>query len=126
MCVFPQPTLPLVVDPREPQYLEEERHYIIPEGVRPVLRQFRIEVRNKNMDQHGLDLKHGGGMSRLLHTRGLELLLKPCLFNEGAHTAIMSLYTDTTTYCIILRDQKHVARKLHYKEQTVSDFKIKN
>lgn len=39
-----QPALPLDVDPREPEYMESERHYIIPEGVRPILRTFRIEV----------------------------------------------------------------------------------
>uniref|UniRef100_A0A3B1KAX2 Fer-1 like family member 4 n=1 Tax=Astyanax mexicanus TaxID=7994 RepID=A0A3B1KAX2_ASTMX len=37
-------TLPLDVDPREPEYLEAEKCYIIPEGVRPVLKKFRIEV----------------------------------------------------------------------------------
>ncbi|KAG1949657.1 fer-1-like protein [Pimephales promelas] len=41
---FGEPTLPLDVDPKEPQYIKEECHYIIPEGVRPVLRQYRIEV----------------------------------------------------------------------------------
>uniref|UniRef100_A0A665XCY1 Fer-1 like family member 4 n=1 Tax=Echeneis naucrates TaxID=173247 RepID=A0A665XCY1_ECHNA len=32
------------LDPQELTYLEEERYYIIPEGVRPVLKTFRIEV----------------------------------------------------------------------------------
>lgn len=32
------------MDPQELTYLEEERCYIIPEGVRPVLKTFRIEV----------------------------------------------------------------------------------
>lgn len=41
-----QPVLPLDVVPREPEYMESERHYIIPEGVRPILRKFRIEVQN--------------------------------------------------------------------------------
>ncbi|XP_066527462.1 fer-1-like protein 4 [Hoplias malabaricus] len=40
-----EPTLPLDVDPREPDYMDaEDERYIIPEGVRPVLRKFRIEV----------------------------------------------------------------------------------
>uniref|UniRef100_A0A9J8AXH0 Fer-1 like family member 4 n=1 Tax=Cyprinus carpio carpio TaxID=630221 RepID=A0A9J8AXH0_CYPCA len=41
---FGEPALPLDVDPKEPQYMEEECYYIIPEGVRPVLRKYRIEV----------------------------------------------------------------------------------
>uniref|UniRef100_A0A672KN14 Fer-1-like protein 4 n=1 Tax=Sinocyclocheilus grahami TaxID=75366 RepID=A0A672KN14_SINGR len=41
---FGEPALPLDVDPKEPQYIEEECYYIIPEGVRPVLRKYRIEV----------------------------------------------------------------------------------
>ncbi|XP_051958046.1 fer-1-like protein 4 isoform X2 [Xyrauchen texanus] len=41
---FGEPAVPLDVDPKEPRYLEEERRYIIPEGVRPVLRKYRIEV----------------------------------------------------------------------------------
>ncbi|KAI1891064.1 hypothetical protein AGOR_G00160050 [Albula goreensis] len=41
---YGEPALPADVDPREPLYLQEERFYIIPEGVRPVLRKFRIEV----------------------------------------------------------------------------------
>ncbi|MBN3325149.1 FR1L4 protein, partial [Atractosteus spatula] len=41
---FGEPSLPADVDPREPEYLPEERHYIIPQGVRPVLKKFRIEV----------------------------------------------------------------------------------
>lgn len=39
-----QPSLPADVDPREPEYLKEEKYYIIPDGVRPVLKKFRIEV----------------------------------------------------------------------------------
>ncbi|XP_063071629.1 fer-1-like protein 4 [Engraulis encrasicolus] len=39
-----EPSLPADVEPREPEFLLEERCYIIPEGVRPVLRKFRIEV----------------------------------------------------------------------------------
>ncbi|XP_048878815.1 fer-1-like protein 4 [Brienomyrus brachyistius] len=41
---FGEPSLPVDVDPREPAYLPEERYYVIPDGVRPVLRKFRIEV----------------------------------------------------------------------------------
>ncbi|KAM9860161.1 fer-1-like protein 4 [Aulostomus maculatus] len=41
---FGEPCLPSSVDPQEPTYLEEQRCYIIPEGVRPVLKTFRIEV----------------------------------------------------------------------------------
>ncbi|XP_067442564.1 fer-1-like protein 4 [Thunnus thynnus] len=41
---FGEPGLPNSVEPQELTYLEEERYYIIPEGVRPVLRTFRIEV----------------------------------------------------------------------------------
>ncbi|XP_017548337.1 fer-1-like protein 4 [Pygocentrus nattereri] len=41
---FGEPTLPQDVDPRDLEYLEEEGRYIIPEGVRPVLKKFRIEV----------------------------------------------------------------------------------
>ncbi|XP_045079897.1 fer-1-like protein 4 [Coregonus clupeaformis] len=41
---FGEPSLPADVDPREPEYLKEEKHYIIPAGVRPVLKKFRIEV----------------------------------------------------------------------------------
>ncbi|XP_018611397.2 fer-1-like protein 4 [Scleropages formosus] len=41
---FVEPSLPLDVEPREPMYLQEHRCYVIPEGVRPVLRKFRIEV----------------------------------------------------------------------------------
>lgn len=39
-----QPCLPKSVDPTELTFIEDERYYIIPEGVRPVLRTFRIEV----------------------------------------------------------------------------------
>uniref|UniRef100_A0AAY4DXW4 C2 domain-containing protein n=1 Tax=Denticeps clupeoides TaxID=299321 RepID=A0AAY4DXW4_9TELE len=38
------PSLSADVEPREPEFLREERYYVIPEGVRPVLRKFRIEV----------------------------------------------------------------------------------
>ncbi|XP_031423274.1 fer-1-like protein 4 [Clupea harengus] len=41
---FGEPSLPADVAPRDPEFLTEERCYIIPEGVRPVLRKFRIEV----------------------------------------------------------------------------------
>ncbi|XP_057703030.1 fer-1-like protein 4 isoform X2 [Corythoichthys intestinalis] len=41
---FGEPTLPASVDPQELTYLEDRRCYNIPEGVRPVLRNFRIEV----------------------------------------------------------------------------------
>nr|XP_021335523.1 fer-1-like protein 4 [Danio rerio] len=41
---FGEPALPVDVDPKKPQYMEEECYYIIPEGVRPVLRKYRIEV----------------------------------------------------------------------------------
>uniref|UniRef100_UPI0037E7A12B fer-1-like protein 4 n=1 Tax=Semicossyphus pulcher TaxID=241346 RepID=UPI0037E7A12B len=41
---FGEPCLPRSVEPQELTYLEEQRYYIIPEGVRPVLRTFRIEV----------------------------------------------------------------------------------
>ncbi|XP_034389646.1 fer-1-like protein 4 [Cyclopterus lumpus] len=41
---FGEPCLPSSVDPQELTYLEEEKCYIIPEGVRPVLKTFRIEV----------------------------------------------------------------------------------
>ncbi|XP_035244550.1 fer-1-like protein 4 [Anguilla anguilla] len=41
---YGEPSLPADVDPREPLFLPEERYYVIPPGVRPVLRKFRIEV----------------------------------------------------------------------------------
>uniref|UniRef100_A0A8C7I1A3 Fer-1-like protein 4 n=1 Tax=Oncorhynchus kisutch TaxID=8019 RepID=A0A8C7I1A3_ONCKI len=41
---FGEPSLPADVYPREPEYLKEEKYYIIPDGVRPVLKKFRIEV----------------------------------------------------------------------------------
>uniref|UniRef100_A0A4W4DYS2 C2 domain-containing protein n=1 Tax=Electrophorus electricus TaxID=8005 RepID=A0A4W4DYS2_ELEEL len=41
---FGEPVLPLDVDPRDLEYLEGQGCYVIPEGVRPVLRKFRIEV----------------------------------------------------------------------------------
>lgn len=44
--LFPllQPRLPSSVDPQDLTYLEEQRYYIIPDGVRPVMKTFRIEV----------------------------------------------------------------------------------
>lgn len=46
MNVFrpPQPCLPKNVDPQELTFIEDDRYYIIPEGIRPVLKTFRIEV----------------------------------------------------------------------------------
>ncbi|XP_039972477.1 fer-1-like protein 4 [Xiphias gladius] len=41
---FGEPCLPSSVDPQELAYMEEQRCYIIPDGVRPVLKTFRIEV----------------------------------------------------------------------------------
>ncbi|XP_037622050.1 fer-1-like protein 4 [Sebastes umbrosus] len=41
---FGEPSVPSSVDPQELTYLEEQEFYIIPEGVRPVLKTFRIEV----------------------------------------------------------------------------------
>ncbi|XP_062271498.1 fer-1-like protein 4 [Scomber scombrus] len=41
---FGEPGLPKSVDPQELPYLEEEGFYFIPDGVRPVLKTFRIEV----------------------------------------------------------------------------------
>ncbi|KAM3621093.1 uncharacterized protein V6R79_006015 [Siganus canaliculatus] len=41
---FGEPGLPRSVDPQELTYLDEQRCYIIPDGVRPVLKTFRIEV----------------------------------------------------------------------------------
>ncbi|XP_075881234.1 fer-1-like protein 4 isoform X2 [Nelusetta ayraudi] len=41
---FGEPCLPSSVDPQELTYLEDERRYIIPDGVRPTLKTFRIEV----------------------------------------------------------------------------------
>ncbi|KAM9362008.1 fer-1-like protein 4 [Symphorus nematophorus] len=41
---FGEPCLPRSVDPQDLTYLEDQRRYIIPEGVRPVLKTFRIEV----------------------------------------------------------------------------------
>ncbi|XP_023271889.1 fer-1-like protein 4 [Seriola lalandi dorsalis] len=41
---FGEPCLPSSLDPQELSYMEEQRCYIIPDGVRPVLRTFRIEV----------------------------------------------------------------------------------
>lgn len=42
-----QPSVPVDVEPKEPDYLEDPRagRFIIPEGIRPVLKEFRIEVR---------------------------------------------------------------------------------
>ncbi|XP_070695599.1 fer-1-like protein 4 [Pempheris klunzingeri] len=42
--VFGEPCLPKSLEPQELTYLEEQSCYIIPEGVRPVLKTFRIEV----------------------------------------------------------------------------------
>ncbi|XP_069809267.1 fer-1-like protein 4 [Dendropsophus ebraccatus] len=40
-----EPALPDYVKPREPEYIDETmERYIIPEGIRPVLKEFRIEV----------------------------------------------------------------------------------
>ncbi|XP_061641783.1 fer-1-like protein 4 isoform X2 [Phyllopteryx taeniolatus] len=41
---FGEPSLPSSVDPQQLTYLRDQRRYDIPEGVRPVLRNFRIEV----------------------------------------------------------------------------------
>ncbi|KAF3856707.1 hypothetical protein F7725_017430 [Dissostichus mawsoni] len=41
---FGEPCVPSSVDPQELTYLQEQRYYNIPEGVRPVLKTFRIEV----------------------------------------------------------------------------------
>ncbi|XP_033995078.1 fer-1-like protein 4 isoform X1 [Trematomus bernacchii] len=41
---FGEPRVPSSVDPQELTYLQEQRYYNIPEGVRPVLKTFRIEV----------------------------------------------------------------------------------
>ncbi|TNM89206.1 hypothetical protein fugu_005461 [Takifugu bimaculatus] len=41
---FGEPCLPKSVDPQELTFIEDERYYIIPDGVRPVLKTFRIEV----------------------------------------------------------------------------------
>ncbi|XP_069567394.1 fer-1-like protein 4 [Brachyistius frenatus] len=41
---FGEPRLPSSVDPQELTYLDEQRFYFIPEGVRPALKTFRIEV----------------------------------------------------------------------------------
>nr|XP_019952111.1 PREDICTED: fer-1-like protein 4 [Paralichthys olivaceus] len=41
---FGEPCLPSSAEPQELTYIEEEKYYIIPEGVRPVLKTFRIEV----------------------------------------------------------------------------------
>ncbi|XP_027328813.3 fer-1-like protein 4 [Anas platyrhynchos] len=41
-----EPSLPEDVEPKEPSYLEDPRdgRFIIPEGIRPVLKEFRIEI----------------------------------------------------------------------------------
>uniref|UniRef100_A0A672F388 Fer-1 like family member 4 n=1 Tax=Salarias fasciatus TaxID=181472 RepID=A0A672F388_SALFA len=39
-----QPCLPSSVDPQKLTYMEEQKYYIIPDGIRPVLKTFRIEV----------------------------------------------------------------------------------
>jgi len=42
-----QPSVPEDVEPKEPHYLGDPRagRFIIPEGIRPALKEFRIEVR---------------------------------------------------------------------------------
>lgn len=41
-----QPSVPEDVEPKEPSYLGDPRagRFVIPEGIRPVLKEFRIEV----------------------------------------------------------------------------------
>ncbi|NXW74738.1 FR1L4 protein, partial [Hirundo rustica] len=41
-----EPSVPVDVEPKEPDYLENPRagRFIIPEGIRPVLKEFRIEI----------------------------------------------------------------------------------
>ncbi|NXO21230.1 FR1L4 protein, partial [Cisticola juncidis] len=41
-----EPSVPVDVEPKEPDYLEDPRAgwFIIPEGIRPVLKEFRIEI----------------------------------------------------------------------------------
>uniref|UniRef100_A0A8D2PYS7 C2 domain-containing protein n=1 Tax=Zosterops lateralis melanops TaxID=1220523 RepID=A0A8D2PYS7_ZOSLA len=41
-----EPSVPVDVEPKEPDYLEDTRagRFIIPEGIRPVLKEFRIEI----------------------------------------------------------------------------------
>uniref|UniRef100_A0A8C3XGV3 C2 domain-containing protein n=1 Tax=Cyanoderma ruficeps TaxID=181631 RepID=A0A8C3XGV3_9PASS len=41
-----EPSVPVDVEPKEPDYLEDPRagRFIIPEGIRPVLKEFRIEI----------------------------------------------------------------------------------
>ncbi|NWH93478.1 FR1L4 protein, partial [Aegithalos caudatus] len=41
-----EPSVPVDVEPREPDYLEDPHagRFIIPEGIRPVLKEFRIEI----------------------------------------------------------------------------------
>lgn len=53
MCaVIPsQPALPLDVDPKEPERSGEESRYIIPVGIRPMLRKYRIEVQKHDLEQ---------------------------------------------------------------------------
>ncbi|XP_029946768.1 fer-1-like protein 4 [Salarias fasciatus] len=41
---FGEPCLPSSVDPQKLTYMEEQKYYIIPDGIRPVLKTFRIEV----------------------------------------------------------------------------------
>ncbi|XP_028302961.1 fer-1-like protein 4 isoform X2 [Gouania willdenowi] len=41
---FGEPRLPASVEPQTLAYMEDQKSYIIPEGVRPVLKTFRIEV----------------------------------------------------------------------------------
>lgn len=55
--LFPllQPRLPSSVDPQDLTYLEEQRYYIIPDGVRPVMKTFRIEVSHTRCYWHVAD-----------------------------------------------------------------------
>lgn len=56
--LFPllQPRLPSSVDPQDLTYLEEQRYYIIPDGVRPVMKTFRIEVSHTRCCWHVADV----------------------------------------------------------------------
>ncbi|XP_033938430.1 fer-1-like protein 4 [Pseudochaenichthys georgianus] len=52
---FGEPCIPSSVDPQELTYLQEQRYYNIPEGVRPVLKTFRIEAAKREeeeMEEH--------------------------------------------------------------------------
>lgn len=74
-----QPSVPNDVEPKEPGYLGDPLagRFIIPDGIRPVLKEFRIEVRCLLLGPHGLpradstaDLRRGQGLGTEL---GLEL-----------------------------------------------------